>query len=156
MSEGRGSTRPFELIGAPWLDARRYAEAIARRQIPGLAVRPMRYEPTFQKFAGQVCGGVAVEVSDRRQFQAVRAGLALIDAALELGAAHFGWRTETYEFVSDRLAIDLLMGGTHAREVLEARAPLADAWSDFDEAERAFAARVRPLLIYPRDSGLLG
>ena len=153
LSEGRGTTRPFELVGAPYLDARRYAQAIERRNVPGLAVRPMRYEPTFQKFSGLVCGGVAVEVSDRRQFAAVRAGLALIDAAIELAADQFEWRTEVYEFVTDRLAIDLLMGGTHAREVLQARGSLADATHDFASAERDFAERARPSLLYPRKGG---
>lgn len=153
LSEGRGTTRPFELVGAPYLDARRYAQAIERRAVPGLVVRPMRYEPTFQKFAGIVCGGVAVEVSDRRQFAAVRAGLALIDAALELAPDHFEWRTEVYEFVSDRLAIDLLMGGTHAREVLQARGTLDEATCDFADAERDFAERARPHLLYPRQAG---
>lgn len=155
LSEGRGTTRPFELVGAPYLDARRYAQAIERRAVPGLAVRPMRYEPTFQKFSGLVCGGVAVEVSDRRQFAAVRAGLALIDAAMELAADEFAWRTEVYEFVSDRLAIDLLMGGTHAREVLEARGTLDEATRDFADAERDFAIRARPHLLYPRRTGRL-
>jgi uncharacterized protein YbbC (DUF1343 family) len=155
LSEGRGTTRPFELVGAPYLDARRYAQAIEQRQVPGLVVRPMRYEPTFQKFAGQVCGGVAVEVSDRRSFAAVRAGLALIDAAIELAPDAFKWRTEVYEFVSDRLAIDLLMGGTRAREVLEARGSLDAATSDFASAEADFAARARPILLYPRRSGRL-
>ncbi len=154
LSEGRGTTRPFELVGAPYLDARRYAAAIERRQVPGLVVRPMRYEPTFQKFSGLVCGGVAVEVSDRRQFAAVRAGLALIDAAMELAPEHFQWRTEVYEFVSDRLAIDLLMGGTHAREVLEARGTLDQATCDFADAERQFARRARPHLLYRRRGGL--
>lgn len=155
LSEGRGTTRPFELIGAPYLDARRYAQAIERRAVPGLVVRPMRFEPTFQKFAGQVCGGVAVEVSDRRQFAAVRAGLALIDAAIELAPEQFQWRTEIYEFVADRLAIDLLMGGSRAREVLEARGSLDAATSDFASAQADFARRARPVLLYPRRSGPL-
>ncbi len=155
LSEGRGTTRPFELVGAPWLPARRFAQAIEAMEIPGLAVRPMLFEPTFQKFAGQVCGGVAVEVSDRRQFQAVRAGLALIAAALQLGREHFAWRTEIYEFVADRLAIDLLMGGPEARLGLEAGAPLSAICSDFAAAEQAFALRARPHLLYPRPHGLL-
>lgn len=155
MSEGRGTTRPFELIGAPHLDARRYAQAIDALQVPGLAVRPMRYEPTFQKFAGEIVDGVAVEVTDRREFAAVRAGLALIVAARQLAPSQFAWRTEVYEFVSDRLAIDLLMGGIHARTVIEAGGGLDEITSDFVHAEQAFAQRARPHLLYPRLHGLL-
>lgn len=155
LSEGRGTTRPFELVGAPYLDARNYANAIEALQVPGLAVRPMRYEPTFQKFAGQIVEGVAVEVTDRRAFAAVRAGLALIKVARQLAPEQFAWRTEVYEFVSDRMAIDLLMGGTHAREVLEAGGSLDDITSDFADAERAFAQRAKPYLLYPRHAGLL-
>jgi uncharacterized protein YbbC (DUF1343 family) len=155
LSEGRGTTRPFELVGAPWLHARRYAEAIEALEVPGLVVRPMLFEPTFQKFVGQVCGGVAVEVSDRQQFQAVRAGLALIAAAIQLGRSHFAWRTEVYEFVADRLAIDLLMGGPQARLALEAGAPLDQICADFPQAEQAFARRALPHLLYRRPHGLL-
>lgn len=155
LSEGRGTTRPFELIGASWLNARQYAQAIESYGIAGLHVRPMQFEPTFQKFAGEVCGGVAVEVVDRRAFPAVKAGLALIAAARKLGPKQFAWRTETYEFVSDRLAIDLLMGNTNARQVLEAGGTLEDATADFDRDSRIFAERARPHLLYTRRNGLL-
>ena len=154
LSEGRGTTRPFELIGASWLNARQYAHAIDSYAIPGLHVRPMQFEPAFQKFAGQVCGGVAVEVVDRRAFPAVKAGLALIAAARKLGPKQFAWRTETYEFVSDRLAIDLLMGNTLARQVLEAGGTLDEATADFDRDSRIFAERARGHLLYTRRSGL--
>lgn len=153
ISEGRGTTRPFELIGAPWLDARAYTKALEALAIPGLHVRPMLFEPTFQKFAGEVCGGVAVEVVDRRAFPAVRAGLALIAAARQLAPAQCGWRTETYEFVSDRLAIDLLMGGSLARKVLEAGGSLDEATANFERDTRIFAERARPHLLYTRRSG---
>lgn len=155
LSEGRGSTRPFELIGADWLDARRFAQAVLALQIPGLHARPMLFEPTFQKYAGQVIGGVALEVTDRKQFPAVRAGLAVLAAARSLGPERFQWRTETYEFVSDRLAIDLLMGGTLAREVLEQGGTVDDMTADFTAGEQAFVARARPHLLYPRLAGQL-
>jgi len=155
LSEGRGTTRPFELIGAPWLDARRFAAATQAWAIPGLHIRPMLFEPTFQKFGGQVCGGVAVEVTDRTVFPAVRAGLALLAAARLLSPDNFAWRTETYEFVSDRLAIDLLMGGSAARLCLEAGGTPDDMCADFSSGQALFADRARPYLIYPRTTGLL-
>jgi uncharacterized protein YbbC (DUF1343 family) len=155
LSEGRGSTRPFELVGAAWLDARDYADRINQLAVPGLHARPMLFEPTFQKYAGQVCGGAALEVHDRRALPSVRAGLAVCLAAWQLGPAQFAWRTETYEFVSDRLAFDLLMGGTAAREALEAGHGLDAMTADFAAGERAFAARAKPVLLYPRRAGWL-
>ncbi|MSP91537.1 MAG: DUF1343 domain-containing protein [Myxococcales bacterium] len=155
LSEGRGTTRPFELVGAPWLDARAFADAIEAEGIPGLHARPMRFEPAFQKFAGTVCGGVALDVTDRARFPSVRAGLAVLRAARRLAPDHFAWRTETYEFVSDRLAIDLLMGGTRARLALEQDAPLDVVCADFADAELAFARRARPNLLYARAAGPL-
>lgn len=155
LSEGRGTTRPFELVGAPWLDARRLCRDIEAMDVAGLAVRPMRFEPTFQKFVRQVCQGVAVEVSDRRAFPAVRAGVALIAAMRQQDPALFQWRTEIYEFVADRLAIDLLMGGPHCRTVLDRGGNVDEALSDFAAGQRAFAARARAHLLYPRHAGLL-
>lgn len=155
LSEGRGTTRPFELVGAPWLDARRLCQDVEAMQVQGLSVRPMRFEPTFQKFARQVCQGVAVEVSDRRTFAAVRAGVALIAAMRQQDPTLFQWRTEIYEFVADRLAIDLLMGGPHCRTVLDRGGSVQEATSDFAEGQSAFARRARPHLLYPRAAGLL-
>ncbi len=155
LSEGRGTTRPFELIGAPWLDAVAYAKATESFGIPGLSLRPMLFEPTFQKYAGQVCGGVALEVYDRGRFPAVYAGLALLAAARRLGPTEFAWRTETYEFVSDRLAIDLLMGGDRARLVLENGGDLREATADFAAGEAAFVRRVAGHLLYRRQQGQL-
>ncbi|MBM4342511.1 MAG: DUF1343 domain-containing protein [Deltaproteobacteria bacterium] len=155
LSEGRGTTRPFELVGAPWIDARRLCRDLEAMDVAGLSVRPMAFEPTFQKFARQVCQGVAVEVSDRRAFAAVRAGVALIAAMRAQNPALFQWRTEIYEFVADRLAIDLLMGGPHCRTVLDRGGGLDEATDDFAQGQDAFARRAQPQLLYPRAAGPL-
>ncbi len=155
LSEGRGTTRPFQLVGAPWLDPRRFAAALEGFDIAGLEVRPTCFEPAFQKYAGQVCGGVALDVVDRRRFPSVRAGIAVIAAAMQVGGADFAWREEVYEFVRDRLAIDLLMGGPLAREALEAGAGVDAATADFAAAEELFGRRARPHLLYRRQRGVL-
>jgi len=155
LSEGRGTTRPFELVGAPGIDAAAYADAIDAMNIEGLRARPYVFEPMFQKHAGAVCGGVCLEVADRGALASVRAGLAVIEAARVVAPDVFRWRTETYEFISDKLAIDLLMGGTAARDALEAGLGLDAACADFAAAEAEFAARARPHLLYPRESGPL-
>lgn len=155
LSEGRGTTRPFELVGAPGLDARAFCAAVEALSEGELNARPLCYEPVFQKHAGRVCGGAMLEVPDRRRLRSVRAGLAVIAAAMATQGEGFGWRTETYEFVSDRLAIDLLMGGALARETLERGGDLDEATADFAAAQKAFALRARPHLLYPRQHGPL-
>lgn len=154
-SEGRGTTRPFEVVGAPGVDARALTAALLDRVGDAVDVRPLRFEPAFQKHARAVCDGVVLEVIDRARLQSVRLGLHVIAAALEVAGPRFGWRAEAYEFVADRSAMDLLMGGSHARLALLEGAPMAEITADFAAAERAFAARVRPHLLYARPSGLL-
>jgi uncharacterized protein YbbC (DUF1343 family) len=148
LSEGRGITRPFELCGAPWIDARRLATRLEAEQLPGVRFRPAWFQPTFHKFAGQTCGGVQVHVTDRRSYQPVRTSLALLAAMRELSGSRFAWRTEPYEFVADRPAIDLLFGSDRERLGLEAGvAPsqLAQAW---EAEEEAFRQRRREFLLY--------
>lgn len=126
LSEGRGTTRPFELSGAPWLDATALARRLAGWQLPGVVARPVTFRPAFHKHAGLDCGGVQLHVTDRAAFRPVLTGLAFVAAAREQDPARFRWRTEAYEFVSDRLAFDLLAGGTGWREALEAGADPRD------------------------------
>lgn len=153
LSEGRGTTRPFELIGAPGMPAREFADAINSLGCEGLSARPYIFEPRFQKHAGLVCGGACLEVTDRRQLQSVRAGIAVIEAARLAAPDVLQWRTEIYEFVADRLAIDLLMGGPFAREALLAGAGVDAACADFGAAQTAFAVRASPHLLYARENG---
>ena len=148
LSEGRGTTRPFELVGAPWLDPRRLAHRLARWSLPGCVFRPVAFVPGFQKHAGQVCGGVQVHVTSRHDFRPVLTGLAVVAAARAQDPGSFRWRDEPYEFVSDRLAFDLLAGGTAWREALEAGADPREIAAGWRSHERAFAARRRDLLLY--------
>ncbi len=149
LSEGRGTTRPFELAGAPWLDGRALAAQLARWELPGVAFRPVRFLPAFQKHAGRECQGVQLHVTDRLAFRPVLTGVAFLAAARAQDPVRFGWRTEPYEFVADRPAIDLLAGGPGWREAIETGvepAVIAAAWAA-DEA--AFARFREPSLLYP-------
>jgi uncharacterized protein YbbC (DUF1343 family) len=146
LSEGRGTTRPFELCGAPGIDPTALARRLQAEGLPGVVIRPAWFRPTFQKHAGQTCGGVQLHVTDRDAFRPVRTGLAVL-AALRDAAPAFRWRTETYEFVSDVPAIDLLFGSDRERLALEASrswAEIAQAWEAEEEAFRA--ARAAALL----------
>jgi uncharacterized protein YbbC (DUF1343 family) len=151
VSEGRGTTRPFEIIGAPWVDGRLLQRCLAQWQLPGCVFRPLHFKPMFHKYAGQLCGGVQIHVTDRRLFRPWQTGVALIRALREIGDPHFDWRREAYEFVTDRLAIDLLAGGPALRQGVDAGISLAELTAPWAEAEQAFAQRRRAALLYDRD-----
>jgi len=149
LSEGRGTTRPFEFCGAPWLDAPALAARLNGEGLPGVAFRAAGFVPTFQKHAGRDCGGVQMHVTDRAAFQPVRTSLALLAACRALSGDNFRWRTEPYEFVADPIAIDLLFGRSRERLALEAGTPWRDIAAVWESEETAFAERRQPFLMYP-------
>jgi uncharacterized protein YbbC (DUF1343 family) len=148
LSEGRGTTCPFELAGAPWLDGPALCEALRRERLPGAAWRPASFVPTWDKHAGVRCHGVELHVTDPDRFQPFRAGLALVLHARRQDPARFAWRREPYEFVSHVPAFDLLCGSDRERRGIEAGATLRELAGAFAPEERAFARRRRPYLIY--------
>lgn len=136
LSEGRGTTRPFHLVGAPWLDPRSFAElcnkGAADNGLEGVFFRPASFLPQFQKHAGQVCGGVEIHLANRHALNALLLGWVVIEAARRCDPERFAWRTETYEFVDDPIAIDLLCGSTEGRLAIESGLrpiELFDAWA---------------------------
>ena len=145
ISEGRGTTCPFEMIGAPWLDGREVAALMTERDLPGVAFRPISFIPTFHKYAGEVCQGVFVHVTNRQTFQPFRSYLELIAAVRLKYPKTFAWRSEPYEFVTDRLAFDLLCGSDRIRLHLEEGGEVQDlvaAWKpesdDFTERRQGY------------------
>ena len=153
LSEGRGVTRPFEIVGAPFLDGDRWAEHLHALDLPGVRMRPLSFRPTFHKFAGQSCGGIQLHVTDRAAFRPYRTGLALLLTARALAPDHFRWRTERYEFVTDPIAIDLLTGTDAVRLAVDAggdaHAQLAELAATCTSFEREFAELRRASLLYP-------
>jgi uncharacterized protein YbbC (DUF1343 family) len=148
LSEGRGTTRPFELCGAPWLDGHAVASRLRDMGLPGVVFRPVRFQPTFHKFAGKVCGGVQLHVTDFAAFRPVRTGLTVLSVTREMSGDQFRWRTEPYEFVADIPAIDLLFGSDRERTGLEAGRN-ADQMAKLWQAEEdQFRARRGAVLLY--------
>src|SRR5450432_2965451 len=115
LSEGRGTTRPFEIVGAPWIDGEALARDLARTGLPGFVARPVSFVPMFHKHAGRACGGVQIHVRERSRFRPYATYLALLAIARRLGGEAFAFRTEPYEFVDDIPALDLLTGSAEAR-----------------------------------------
>jgi len=151
LSEGRGTTRPFEIVGATFLDGHAWAAALAETAPGGVRLRPISFRPTFHKFAGRVCGGVQLHVTDAAAFHPYRTGVALIAAARKLSGDEFRWRSEPYEFVADPPAIDLLTGSGEVRAAIEAGASFRDIEARFVPFEREFA-ELRRLALIPEYS----
>jgi uncharacterized protein YbbC (DUF1343 family) len=154
LSEGRGTTRPFELLGAPWIDPLGLAGRLAARDLPGVRFVPVYFRPQFHKHAGVECGGVTLAVTDPASFAPLRTGVEVLAALRESSPSQFGWRQAPYEFVSDRPAIDLLTGSDRCRRALDggdrgALAAWVDSWADDEEA---FRRERRAVLLYPESS----
>jgi len=120
VSEGRGTTRPFETTGAPWPVAERFAEQMNALGLGGVFFRPAVFEPTFQKHAKTTCAGCQMHVLDRRAFKPVEAGVALIKAFRDAGPGQFAWRQPPYEYERTKMPIDILAGSSELREQIEA------------------------------------
>jgi uncharacterized protein YbbC (DUF1343 family) len=148
LSEGRGTTRPFELVGAPWIDAERFAAAMNALELPGVHFRPAMFEPTFQKHARQPCGGCQIHVTDRGVFRPVRTGLALLDVFRRFDAGKFAWREPPYEYEHEKLPIDILAGSDALRRQVEAEMPFADIAAGWRADEDAFRGVRKPFLLY--------
>ncbi|HEX8748885.1 MAG TPA: exo-beta-N-acetylmuramidase NamZ domain-containing protein [Pyrinomonadaceae bacterium] len=119
MSEGRGTTRPFELIGAPYIDANIYAGALNNLGLPGVYFRACGFQPTFQKHAGKTCGGVQIHVLDREAFEPVMTGVATVLLAHELYPEHLRWKEPPYEYVFDKNPFDVIAGTNSLRAAIE-------------------------------------
>ena len=148
LSEGRGTTRPFELVGAPWIDADWFAAAMNALELPGVYFRPAVFEPTFQKHTQQTCGGCQIHVIDRDDFQPVMTGVALIDMFRRFDPARFAWKPPPYEYEHHRPPIDILAGSDVLRVDLESGMPLQDLVGRWREDEDAFERLRRPYLLY--------
>jgi uncharacterized protein YbbC (DUF1343 family) len=145
ISEGRGTTRPFEIIGAPWIDGDRFAEAMNARALPGVYFRALFFEPTFQKHARQTCGGCQLHVLDRRAFQPVKTAVAMIEEFRREDPARFAWKQPPYEYEYEKMPIDIMWGSDRLRTAIDAGATadeIAEGWQaevrQFDEMRKAY------------------
>jgi uncharacterized protein YbbC (DUF1343 family) len=148
LSEGRGTTRPFELIGAPWLDGEELASRMNAIGLGGVHFRPAIFEPTFQKHARATCGGCQIHVTDRHAFEPVKAGVALMRECSAMVPDEFAWRPPPYEYEHDKMPIDILAGSAALREQIERQVPLDDIAGSWSNGEAAFAKTRAPYLLY--------
>jgi uncharacterized protein YbbC (DUF1343 family) len=148
ISEGRGTTRPFELIGAPWIEAESFARRLNGLGLPGVHFRPAVFEPTFQKHSKQTCGGCQIHVTDRRQFQPVLVGVALIAMFHQVDPARFAWRQPPYEYEHNKMPIDILAGSAVLRQQIEAGVDAVEIVRGWHDDEEKFRKLREPFLLY--------
>jgi len=139
VSEGRGTTRPFELCGAPWIDGYELAKAMNEMSLPGVRFREAWFTPTFSKYRGELCGGVQLHILDRQSYQPVKTSLLLIQKIREMYPDKFQFH-ETY--------FDKLIGTGEVRKLIEAGKDLTALFSRWEEALKAFALEREPFLLY--------
>ncbi len=152
VSEGRGTTRPFELCGAPWISGTRLAAALAEEQLPGVHFRPVRFRPTFHKFSGEECGGIMQHITGREAYRPWRTGIAILNTIRRLWPDAFAWRQPPYEYEFERLPIDILGGSPDLREGIEAGKPTAEIAAAGNAARRAFDRVREDFLLYRASS----
>ena len=111
ISEGRGTSRPFELFGAPWIRGEEFAAALNALALPGVYFREAYFQPTFHKYAGEICAGAQVHVTDRDHFLPFRTVVEIVRYAQANYAAKFEWKAPPYEYEYKRLPIEVLIGG---------------------------------------------
>ncbi len=148
LSEGRGTARPFELIGAPWLDGEQLAGRMNAVGLDGVHFRPAIFEPTFQKHARETCGGCQIHVTARQSFVSVKAGVSLLRECYGLAPKQFKWRDPPYEYERDKMPIDILAGSPQLREQIEQQMPLAEIVESWRKGEAAFLEQRGPYLLY--------
>jgi uncharacterized protein YbbC (DUF1343 family) len=132
LSEGRGTTRPFELVGAPWIDADRFGARMNALGLPGVHFRPTYFEPTFQKHARTTCGGCQLHVTDRAALRPVVTAVALLCEFRAANPEKFAWRQPPYEYEHDKMPIDILAGSGDLRAQIDAgldHRAIAESWA---------------------------
>ena len=148
LSEGRGTTRPFELIGAPWLHGDELAARLNKAELGGVHFRKVAFEPTFQKHARVPCGGVQIHVTDRNAFAPVKTGVSLLRECFGLAPSEFAWRDPPYEYEHEKMPIDILAGSPLLRQQIEAQVPLAEIVESWDVGEAEFREIRQDYLLY--------
>jgi uncharacterized protein YbbC (DUF1343 family) len=148
LSEGRGTTRPFEIIGAPWIDGERFAEAMNRRRLPGVFFRPVFFEPTFHKHAQTPCGGCQVHVTDRSTYRSMHVAVEMLEEFRKEAPGQPLWREPPYEYETVKPPIDILYGSDRLRTGIDAGEPAAAIVKDWPAGEAAFRDVRQKYLLY--------
>lgn len=147
LSEGRGTTRPFEIVGAPYIDGPRLAQALVTQKLPGVRFRPLNFRPTFNKWANTLCGGVQLHVTDPARFRSFRTGLTLIQT-VHRQCPQFRWKSPPYEYETKKKPLDILCGTNLIRQAIENKKDLSPLENSWQSKRRSFSRSRQEDLIY--------
>jgi uncharacterized protein YbbC (DUF1343 family) len=148
MSEGRGTTKPFELVGAPYIDGDRFADALNGLKLRGVYFRSCVFMPTFQKHANKPCGGVQIHVTDRASFEPALAGVAVVKTAFDMYPNDFKWKDPPYEYEYEKNPFDVIAGTSKMREAFERGDSLENIKQSWEAPLSAFASLRQNFLLY--------
>jgi uncharacterized protein YbbC (DUF1343 family) len=148
VSEGRGTTQPFELFGAPYFDVNAITEELAQEPLPGCTLRKLVFEPTSNKWQGQACNGFQLHVHDRHQYRSYPVSLRILQAVLHRHPEQFAWKPPPYEYEHEKLPIDLIIGDGEVRRRLASLEPLADIEADWQPGLAAYNEMRQNYLLY--------
>ncbi len=148
LSEGRGTCRPFEIFGAPYLDTKRIRENLPPEVLAGCTLQEISFRPTFHKWAGKLCRGFMVHVLDSQSFRPYLLAIALLEAIIQNHPTAFAWKEPPYEYVHDRMPIDLILGDASLRKGIEKGTHPLELKKDWDPLLKEFNHWRRPYLLY--------
>ncbi len=148
LSEGRGTTRPFEFVGAPFIRSQPFAHYLNELGLAGVHFRPACFLPTFQKWAGTLCGGVQIHVRSRELFEPYLAGIAILAAAKSMYPQDFQWRRPPYEYEYEKMPIEILCGGKNVPRLIDGGASLREIKETWQDELNGFREKRAPYLLY--------
>ncbi len=148
ISEGRGTTRPFEVFGAPFLDMEALKKQLQRWKLPGFILRPQFFEPTFHKWAGEQCRGFQLHVTEPDRFDSYLFTLAMLSAINRMHSHDFQWKSPPYEYEFEKLPADLIIGNQQVRQAVEQGAPPAEMKNMWSSELQAFREERKKWLLY--------
>jgi len=148
VSEGRGTTRPFEIFGAPFIDSQTVVDILKGFRLPGVTFRPLHFQPTFHKHTGILCGGTQIHVTSREKFKPFKTGVAILKAINNAWPRDFKWKQPPYEYDEVNLPIDILAGTDRLRKDIESGKDLGEMETWWREQTKQFEKVRKKFLIY--------
>jgi len=149
ISEGRGTTMPFQLFGAPFLDCKRFLEGLKGAGLEGVSFRSVTYEPVFDKYSGEPCFGFQIHITDIERFKPYRTGLAILQALSLTHPDRFSWLDPPYEYEREKLPIDILIGSGSVRHMVERGQEIEEIESGWKQQLEEYREKREPCLLYP-------
>ncbi len=148
ISEGRGTTHPFEIVGAPWIEPESFARELNGSGIEGVVMRPLFFKPSWDKYANELCGGIELHVTNRKAFRPVRCAVSIISAAARIYRGKFEWSPPPYEYEETLMPVDIIYGGPGLRETIETEGDIEPLFRSWRDDEEKFSAERRRFLFY--------